>query len=271
MLYTAHTKDNFDSLFAELPSLAEVLGEGANDVLFIYLMKLRTGRSNIEIATHCQCSKTTIQRRISVVRDILKRVIVPKYLEFERSREDLVSYKSKLSSALFDGEDQSRAHLILDGTYLYVDKSTNYRAQKQTYNSHKKRNYLKIMMGVATDGKIILASGPFKATDNDAEITKTIFNRSPSPAIKNYQPGDIMIVDRGFRDCADDLRSHGFIGKMPTCSANPQLTSYEANSTRFVTIIRYNVERMNGVMKGKWKLFATQIDTRLIRPPLYAV
>lgn len=169
-----------------------------------------------------------------------------------------------MSSALFDRGDQSRAHLILDGTYIFIDKSTNYLVQKQTFNSHKKRNYVKMMMGVATNGKIILASGPFKATENDAEITKTPFNRRPSPSLKNHQAGDIMIVDRGFRDCADSLRSQGFIVKMPTCSTNPQLSSDEANSTRFVTIIRYNVERVNGVMKAKWKIFATQIDTRLI-------
>lgn len=217
-LYTAHTKEEFDSLLSEVPSLVEEYGTGASDSLFFYLMKLRTGRSNVEIAAYCGNSPSTIQRRILVVREILSRVIVPKYLEFERGRDDLVSHKSKMSSALFDGDDQSRAHLILDGTYIYIDKSTNYLFQKQTFNSHKKRNYIKMMMGVGTDGKIILASGPFKATDNDATITKTIIDGSPPPSMKNYEPGDIFFVDRGFRDCANDLRSRGFIVKMPTCS-----------------------------------------------------
>lgn len=193
LLYTAHTNDQFNSLLNELPSLKEELGLKAADALFMYLMRLRTGRTLLEIATHFRVSKSTVQRRIELVRERLNIVIVPQYLNFERDRENLVSHKSNLSSILFDGNDTSRAHLILDGTYIYIEKSFNHIVQKQTYNSHKKRNYIKMMMGVGTDGSIILVSGPYKATENDAAIRNKIMNDSTSCVMKNYQPGDIMI------------------------------------------------------------------------------
>lgn len=264
LLYSAHTNYQFNNLLNELHCLQEDLGSKAADALLMYLMRLRTGRTLIEIATHFGVSKTTVQRRIELVRERLNIAIVPRYLNFERDREDLVSHKSNLSSILFDGNDTSRAHLILDGTYIYIEKSFNHIVQKQTYNSHKKRNYLKMMMCVGTDGSIIHISGPYKATENDATITNKIINDSTSVVMKNYQPGDIMIVDRGFRDCVIGFQNHGFIVKMPTCSHNPQLTAFEANSTRCVTIVRHHVERVNGLLKSKWRLFSTVIDAHAV-------
>lgn len=40
MLYTAHTKEQFDSLLGELPSLSDELGPKAADALFMYSMRL---------------------------------------------------------------------------------------------------------------------------------------------------------------------------------------------------------------------------------------
>lgn len=72
------------------------------------------------------------------------------------NRDELVAHKSNTSRILFDGENDNMntAHLILDGTYIYLEKSSNHRFQKDSYNTHKKRNYMKIMMGVLTDGTI---------------------------------------------------------------------------------------------------------------------
>lgn len=56
-----------------------------------------------------------------------------------------------------------------------------------TYNTHKKRNYVKIMMGVSTDSTIICALGPFKARDNDATIIKKMFAKD-EPVLSSYHP-----------------------------------------------------------------------------------
>lgn len=97
------------------------------------------------------------------------------------------------------------------------------------------------------------------ATDNDATITEKIFSLS-TPSIKTFQPEDLLIVDRGFRDCVSSLVNRGFIVKMPACSNQPQLTTKEGNESRFVTKVRYDVERVNGVMKMVWKIFSNTID-----------
>lgn len=43
--------------------------------------------------------------------------------------------------------------------------------------------------------------------------------------------GDIIIVDRGFRDCEVFLVNRGFIVKMPTCKADEKLSTKDANES----------------------------------------
>lgn len=247
--YTAHTKEEFNTLLSILPCLVEELHsrDKASDSLFTYLTKIRTGHSHEEIGLLCRVSKATVTRRCDLVRNHLKSVVVPLYLNVERNRQELVAQKSVISRLLFDKDDTETVHIILDGTYIYLQKSSNYKFQKQTYNSHKKRNYFKIMMGVTTSGKIVFTLGPFTANDNDASITTKLLNFN-GPEIDIFRPKDVFIVDRGFRDCVVNLMNRGFIVQMPACSHKAQLTTKESNETRLVTKVRYDVERVNGVI-----------------------
>lgn len=264
LLYTWHTKEEFNLLLMNLPLLIHDLGQQkASDALCMYLMKIRTGKSHEEVSTHFGVSKTTVQRRCDAVRERLKATIVPLYMNFKRNRADLISRKSAMSHVLFDNGSDERAHLILDATYIYLEKSQSHRFQKESFNSHKKRNYFKIMMGVSTDGTILFSLGPYKATENDAMITKKILHEASS-IFEAFQPGDVMFVDRGFRDCVTDLMNHGYLVKMPACSHQAQLTTMEANQSRLVTKVRYEVEKANGVMKNIWRIFSRTIESPYI-------
>lgn len=265
-MYTSQTRVEFHDLLHAIPSLCNgrLSQKDVSDALFMYLMKLRTAKSNNEIASYFKVSHDTVSKRIQLARDALKTDIVPKYVNYARSRADLHTHKTILSHKLFDENNTGPIHMILDGTYIYVEKSKSHGFQKSTYNSHKKRNYVKVMVGTAPDGLIIFTEGPFKAGENDATITVKLI-RENIPALQNFQPEDVIIVDRGFRDCSSDLINNGFIVKTPACSpSNSQLTTEEANYTRLVTRVRYDIERMNGVMKNTWKSFAQVWETRLI-------
>lgn len=265
-LLSGHDKEEFNALLSELPDLVEELksNDKASDALYIYLMRLRTGRSYSEIGLHFSISSRTVARRCNLVRDTMKRVFVPRYVNFEMNRTELLSHKSETSCILFDDNDSNSAHLILDGTYIYIEKSTNQRFQKVSFNSHKMRNYIKIMMGVLTDGRILFVLGPFKSTENDSTITEKIFATQSLPSIKSLLPEDILIVDRGFRDCETTLINLGYIVKIPTCREHNKLSTKNANESRLVTRVRYNVERVNGVMKTVWRIFSNTIDIHYI-------
>ena len=67
-----------------------------------------------------------------------------------------------------------RAILILDGTYIYCQKSANNMLQRRTYSMHKGRPLVKPMLVVTTTGYIVSCLGPYFADyqNNNAEITK---------------------------------------------------------------------------------------------------
>lgn len=67
--------------------------------------------------------------------------------------------------------------------------------------------------------------------------------------------GDIVVVDQGFRDAQVELLNNGYVVKAPCHQPEGiQLSTMEANRTRLVTKVRYEVERANGRIKD-FKIF----------------
>lgn len=255
---TGLTLMNFQVLLDSLPALKNKLksNQSASDALFMYLMKLRTALSDEAIGEYFGVSNVTVRSRLKLVRSVLLSDFVPLNVNHTRTRAELISHTSKISQCLLSPENENAVIHIWDGTYIYVEKSHQHEFQKKSYCSHKKRNYVKPMMIVATDGTIIAVIGPFQATDNDAKIANAILTES-HPALQNLHTSDVVVLDRGFRDSIREFQSRGFIVKTPACQpVGKQLTVLEANRSRLVTRIRFDVERINGMIKSTFNIFS---------------
>ena len=91
----------------------------------------------------------------------------------------------------------------------------------------------------------------FEATKNDASILLTILTNDNN-LTSLLQEKDIFLLDRGFRDCLNELEEkYKIIPKMPSLVRRDekQLTASDANQTRFVTICRWVVEVVNSFLK----------------------
>ena len=68
------------------------------------------------------------------------------------------------------------AAIVLDGTYLYIEKSFNYSFERQTYIGRKRRSIIKPMMVVGTHCYILSVLGPYLSDgkNNDASIIKSM-------------------------------------------------------------------------------------------------
>lgn len=89
---------------------------------------------------------------------------------------------------------------------------------------------------------------------NDASIMKSILEE-PNGFKTLLQPGDICIVDRGFRDVVDFLKQQGYPVLMPALKGKrAKLTVREANASRFVTKVRWIVEAIYGAIGEKYHL-----------------
>lgn len=142
--YIGLNPEEFEYVFRiTLPSLLGIFKreEMARSALYIFLMKLRTGHTNAEIAPIFGMSETAIQNRIRKVRIVVHRDFVPLHL-FNWNREDLVRNTSALSRQLYN-LNENAAVVTFDGTYIYTIMSSNFGFQKQTFSVQKHRNLVK--------------------------------------------------------------------------------------------------------------------------------
>lgn len=217
---------------------------------YIYLMKLRTGHTLDQIAPHFNLSPMTISSWIRSARDVVHAELVRLHLN-TRERNDLLLNTTPLSRRLYEAAENCCV-ITIDATYVFTIKSSNYAFQKKTYSGQFLRNLVKFMLFVCTNGFIAASYGPFDATKNDATILGEILNARRS-IFEILRPGDILVVDRGFRDSKPALSGRGFVVKVPKGTRANRLCREDANKSRFATKTRFVVEVINSHIKNKWK------------------
>lgn len=218
--------------------------------LYIYLMKLRTSHTIAQIAPHFNKSKQTVCTWITKMRKLIFETVVPLHLS-NRNRQELLNNTTPLSRKLY-GVGDDVVVLTLDGTYVFTIKSSNFEFQKKSFSDQFKRNLVKFMMVVSTNGFIAAAYGPFEGQMNDANILDKILNVQDN-IFQHLRAGDVVIVDRGFKTISAALRNRGFLVKSPKGTKKNKLSRNDANESRLTTKTRFVVEVRNSHVKNKWK------------------
>lgn len=169
---------------------------------------------------------------------------------------------SEIMKRLHSG--QGKLALIYDGTYIRHGKSSKNLYQRKSYSGQKKTSLCKPFTICTTTGYIVDVLGPFIATKNDAEIMRNAI-ANPAGLGGFLRGGDICFVDRGFRDVKEELRGRNYTVCMPALKGNrKQLTTEEANYSRFVTKIRWIVEAIRGIIGRKYQILHGQRDNKLL-------
>jgi len=254
--WTGLTIAQFNQLFSSVSSLEEKEKTRPKTALGLWLAKARTGETNERLATLVDLTRSRVETLMGRARECLGCEWVPQHLGFTRegspiSREFLKSHMTAVTTELFCAQDRDRVVVVLDGTYIYIQKSSNYAFQRRNYSGHKHRPLLKPMMVVAPDGHIIDTIGPYSANDNDAAIIKSIGDN----LMQFLREGDVVLVDRGFRDAVAHLTALGLDVQMPALKSGPQLDTEQANRTRLITSCRWIVEARNGHLKQCYRQF----------------
>jgi len=116
------------------------------------------------------------------------------------------------------------------------------------------------MMVIAPDGYILEVEGMYPGTNNDASIaTHFLIDPNPNGFNSFFNPDDVIMVDRGFRDCCDLIEEMGMkIGQPRFLGGATQFSTADANASRLITKLRWPVESVNGKIK-RFKLFRNVI------------
>jgi hypothetical protein len=212
-------KSDFDSLSQQL-EMRNTDNRSISMAIGCLLTKLRLGLSNDVLSTLFSIGdKRTIGHIVESARNALIKYFVPLYLGFHHiDSEKIIKYHTRplAKQLLTNGKDS--AILVLDATYLYVQKSSNNLLQRKLFSLHKNRPLIKRMIIVATDGYIVSAIGPYYADwrINDANITNHLLRTTQENILSWLKAGDTLAVDRGFRDVLDFVGSLGLNIYMPS-------------------------------------------------------
>ena len=153
--------------------------------------------------------------------------------------------------------------VVLDGTYFYCQKSSNFKAQKHSYSGYKERNLVKSMGVVCPNGKFWGFSQMYYSNGqhSDDVLLQEIMIENTMKLITNFLPGiNEFMADRGFKNEYKGFKVH----KPLSIKGNEkQLSREQANTTRMVTRLRFVVEAAFGRLK-QWKILKHTIDTNLL-------
>ncbi|KAK3095980.1 hypothetical protein FSP39_021599 [Pinctada imbricata] len=267
---TGLSKHAFDDLFSCIEAyFRNTPTRSQRCSLAIFLCKMRNGLSNKFLATLFNISKSSVRRAISTVRKAMMRGFVPQNLGFNHiSREKVISdHTRQIAQSLLGDVGIPKAILVLDGTYIYIEKSNNFHFQRRSYSLHKGRPLVKPMVITTTTGYYVSILGPYFADskNNDASILTHIL-KSNVEDIRNWvEKDDTFVVDRGFRDSLTLLEDLGIKAEMPRFlgRGDKQMTTEDAKMSRLVTKVRWVVESANARIK-MWKYLAKTLPTNQV-------
>ncbi|XP_052280296.1 uncharacterized protein LOC127877986 isoform X5 [Dreissena polymorpha] len=238
---TGLTKDQFSTLIGDVDDIRTTKTRSIRTCIALLLVKLRTSLGNALLSTLFNMTIAQIRRALKSSRKSLMKSFVPKNMGFKHvSREEIkTTHTRPLAQELFAASDQNKSIIVLDGTYIYIQKSSNFSFARRSYSMHKHRPLVKPMIVVSTTGYIISILGPYLADskNSDANILKHIINQNTEDFKSWIQEGDVVVVDRGFRDASTVLEELGVTMQMPSFmrKGSTQHTSEESNKSRLVT------------------------------------
>lgn len=261
--------------YQELYGFCDIIEQGGNrrhinrKDLLTFLVKMKHGVSDefLKILFNYP-SRQTASLIISNVRISLLRRFVPTNIGFNSiTRENYIHrHVSPYTNQLYNpSPNDPKAIVYIDCTYNKIEKSSNFRVLRQSYCFHKNEHLVKPEILVAPDGYILAINGPYfsDARNNDATILQHELQNDINGMRTWFQEGDVVIVDRGYRDSIGLLQDLGLHYHMPPFLPpdQRQLTTVETNRARLITSTRWIVEARNGHFKSIFKFFQGAIST----------
>ncbi|XP_046142743.1 uncharacterized protein LOC123988053 [Osmia bicornis bicornis] len=263
--FTGLTWEQLIQLREMMTSIRKSKQRDITQALVVFLFKLRTGNSNSVIAAILGLKREQqVSDFCTAIVNSFKKDILPLHFGFAAvSRESLIDNETSIvAKRLFNLTNELA--LIFDGTYIRHQKSSNNEYQRKSYSGQKKSPLCKPFTVCTTNGYIVDVLGPFYATQNDAEIMRIVM-QDANGLQTMLQPGDVCVVDRGFRDVKAHLEERGLTVLMPALKGKrKQLTTAESNASRYVTKIRWVVEAVHGIIGQKYKLLHHQMSNKIL-------
>ena len=131
--------DQFNYLLSNLTSMRNSRVRSIRVALAIFLLKMRLGLSNRVLSSlfHLK-TKRVVSRIVHETAEALLKDFVPYHLGFQHidRKTVLQNHQTSIASQLMCDQDD-QVIVVMDGTYLYVQKSSNNKFQRRSFSMHK--------------------------------------------------------------------------------------------------------------------------------------
>lgn len=226
---TGYTWNILEKIEEKLPSLKNSINRDPMQAIVIFLTKLRTGSTNSLIAVMFKLKNDSLVSDIcdSVVNAFESDILASDFGFKSCDRNDLISnHTTEMVKKLLDVSQELL--IIVDGTYVEHEKSRNNDYQRRSYNMHKHYNLVKPFTICTSDG-FVIDIPCYSGSTNDAEILRDILNNREG-LLNLLREGDIIVMDRGFRDVVEYVIEKGYRPLMPALKGKRKnLPTEEAN------------------------------------------
>lgn len=166
------------------------------DQLFMTLVKLRRGFSNMHCAWLFKCAESTVSRIIcSWWNDLYLRLCT---LPIWPSREEIDQAMPETFKKSFP-----KTRAVLDCTEIFVESPESLHLRSTFYSDYKHHNTYKALIAITPAGSLSFVSELYPGSVSDREIT----SRCGILNSKFWEKGDELMADKGFtiRDLLDPL------------------------------------------------------------------
>lgn len=198
------------------------------------LVRLRTGMPGKEISRNFGISEGHFSKLFATWINFLQRE-----LEGLTCLPTCAQLQAYLPSAFSKFPD---TRVVLDGTEVRIQKPSSLAAQRQTFSTYKHYNTYKSVVGCTPDGYVCHVSKLWGGSVSDRVIVEE------SGLLERLQPGDAIMVDKGFKlsNLPPGVKMHIPCFRTP---GEPQMKENELAHTQQVATARVIVERVIGRIK----------------------
>ncbi|KAK3920439.1 Ubiquitin carboxyl-terminal hydrolase 36 [Frankliniella fusca] len=221
------------------------------DRLFLTLIRLRRGTPLRDLGFVMGISQ-------SQASEIFYAVLRHMYLTFQHFKERMlltVEQQKKKMPKVFKPFKNLR--VIIDGAEFKLQVPSNFQQQGNTYSDYKACNTAHFIIGINLHGGISFVSKAYEGAISDKQATLD------SSLLDMLQPGDALMVDRGFELKAECMMKKITLLRPPSLGQRDKFTPKEVLLTKAIAKARIYVEHAIGKIKD-FRLLRYTIPNKMI-------
>lgn len=200
------------------------------DELFMFLVRIRLGLLQQDLAHRFNVSESTISRNV---------VTWANYLYFFLGLQPIWPSKQAVQDHMPSGFKTlyPSTRVVIDCTEIKVQVPSSLHLQSQMYSNYKSCTTLKGLIGITPHGAVCFVSSLYTGSISDREITKCC------GILDLLEPNDSIMADKGF-NISDLLESKQVeLNLPPYLTNNKQFLPEQVKETKTIAKLRIHVER----------------------------